>query len=180
MRSAITIFLLIQRCRLVEAYRYLEHIRKVHKKIFRVLWKKVPAQNTRFCQNISTFPIRNEEVRLCPVRNEKVNELLEIKCVKFPLNYHKSCLPPTYRIAQNHIQSCPQCNFSWAWKSIYWYIEIPHTLLIQGSHQGNMEKVMIESPQTPKLRQVCGSIVSFYNIIKWYHKEFDFVILICG
>ena len=89
-------------------------------------------------------------------------------------------LTPTYKIAQNYIQSCPQCDFSWASKSIYWNIQIPHTLFIQGSHHGNMEKVRIESPETPKLRQVCGSIMSIYKVMKWYHKEFNFLILICG
>ena len=77
---------------------------------------------------------------------------------------HDFLLTPTYKIAQNYIQSCPQCDFSWASKSIYWNIEIPHTLFIQGSHHGNMEKVMIESPQTPKLRQVCGSLkINFFK-----------------
>ena len=35
--------------------RYLERCRRPHKKFSRVAWKKVPAQNMRFCQNIRVW-----------------------------------------------------------------------------------------------------------------------------
>ena len=44
-RRAVTIFLLTQRSRLGGPFRYLEHVRKVHKKFSRGLWKLVSAQN---------------------------------------------------------------------------------------------------------------------------------------
>ena len=90
----------------MEAYRYLKHVRKVHKKISRVLWKKFQLKTRGFVRIFQhDFKLHFLKISL--------NELLEIKCEKFPLNYHKSCLPPTYKIAQNYIQSCPQCDFSW-------------------------------------------------------------------
>ena len=48
----VTIFLLTQRSRLSGHSRYPEHVRKVHRKCSKGLWKKVSAQNMRFCQNI--------------------------------------------------------------------------------------------------------------------------------
>ena len=51
-RRMVTIFLLTQRTRLGGPPRYLERCRGPHRKFSRVVWKKVPAQNMRFCQNI--------------------------------------------------------------------------------------------------------------------------------
>ena len=49
-------FLLMQRTRLREPYRYFEHVHKVNQKNSRNFWKKkVSAQNMRFCQNIRTW-----------------------------------------------------------------------------------------------------------------------------
>ena len=44
----VTIFLLTQRSRLSEHFRYPEHVRKVHRKCSKSLWKKVSAQNMSF------------------------------------------------------------------------------------------------------------------------------------
>eukprot|EP00493_Phyllostaurus_siculus_P021948 UN22278 len=43
--------LLTQRSRLSGPF---EHVRKVHRKFSRILFKKVSAQKMRFCQNIPT------------------------------------------------------------------------------------------------------------------------------
>ena len=51
---AVTIFLLTQSSKFGGPFRYLENVRKVHKKISRDLWKKVSTQNMRLCQNIPT------------------------------------------------------------------------------------------------------------------------------
>ena len=140
MRSAITILLLIQRCRLVEAYRYLKHVRKVHKKISRVLWKKFQLKTRGFVRIFQhDFKLHFLKISL--------NELLEIKCEKFPLNYHKSCLPPT---AQNYIQSCPQCDFSWAW-NLFIGILKSHTLVYPSFTPGKYGKSNnwnLPNPQT--------------------------------
>ena len=50
----VTIFLPTQWARLSGSPRYLERCRKVHRKFSRGIWKKVSAQNMRFCQNILT------------------------------------------------------------------------------------------------------------------------------
>ena len=49
------IFLLTQITMLRGALRYLEHVHTVHWKCSRSTWKKVPTQNMRVCQNISTW-----------------------------------------------------------------------------------------------------------------------------
>ena len=55
LRRAVTNFLLTQKVRLGVPLRYLEHVRKVHRKFSRGLWKKVSAQKMGFCQNIPTW-----------------------------------------------------------------------------------------------------------------------------
>ena len=49
------IFLLTQRTRTGGPSRYLEHVRTVHWKFSRGIWKKVSTQNMRLCQNIPTW-----------------------------------------------------------------------------------------------------------------------------
>ena len=53
-RRMVTIFLLTQRTRFGGPFKYLEHVRKVHRKFSTSLWKKVLLQKMRFCQNILT------------------------------------------------------------------------------------------------------------------------------
>ena len=53
MRLAVTIFLLTQRSRLGEPFRYLEHVRKVHRKVSRGFSKKVFAQKNEVLSEYS-------------------------------------------------------------------------------------------------------------------------------
>ena len=54
-RRMVTNFLLTQRTRLGGPHRHLQRCRRAHKKFSRVAWKKVGAQNMRFCQNIRAW-----------------------------------------------------------------------------------------------------------------------------
>jgi len=132
----VMIFLLTQLARLGGLLRDLEHVRKVHRKCFSGLWKKFQSSNLDFVRIFLT----DFELHFFKIST----------FFTFPGIKSKSCLPPNYKIAQNSIQSCPQCDFSWARKSIYWYIEIPYTFFVWCSQIWNIEKVMIESPQTPE------------------------------